>query len=71
MTRQKKIQRDKQIEAYLYLFIVRAGCFDWWLDDWLFQQVAYTIPCSIHRVKRVFYKNVLEENYSWLEQFTY
>lgn len=71
MTRQKKIQRDKQIEAYLYLFIVRTGYFDWWLDDWLFNQVAYAVPCSVHKVKRVFYKNVLEENYSWLEQFTY
>lgn len=71
MTRQKKIEQEKQIEALFYLFIVKWGAWDWWLDPELFDEIAYTMNCSIHKVKRVFYKKILEENYSWLEQFTY
>ena len=71
MTRQKKIEQEKQIEALIYLFIEKQGAFDWWLDDFLFYQIAFTLNCSVHKVKRVFYKKIMKENYDWLMNFTY
>ena len=71
MTRQKKIEMDKYIESLIYLFIIRQGAFDWWLEPWLFQNVARTAGVSLHKVKRVFYKIILPENESWLNNFTY
>ena len=71
MTRQKKIKQEKQIEALIYLFIEKQGAFDWWLDDFLFYQIAFTLNCSVHKVKRVFYKKIIKENYDWLMNFTY
>ena len=71
MTRQKKIEQEKQIEALIYLFIEKQEAFDWWLDDFLFYQTAFTLNCSVHKVKRVFYKKIIKENYDWLMNFTY
>lgn len=71
MTRQKKIEQERQIEAFIYLFIETRGVFDWWLDSSLFYQVAFTLNCSVHKVKRVFYKKIMKENYNWLMNFTY
>ena len=71
MTRQKKIEQEKQIEALIYLFIEKQEAFDWWLDKFLFYQIAFTLNCSVHKVKRVFYKKIMEENYDWLMNFTY
>ena len=71
MTRQKKIEQEKQIEALIYLFIEKQEAFDWWLDDFLFYQIAFTLNCSVHKVKRVFYKKIMKENYDWLMNFTY
>lgn len=71
MTRQKKIEQEKQIEVLIYLFIEKQGAFDWWLDNFLFYQIAFTLNCSVHKVKRVFYKKIIKENYDWLMNFTY
>ncbi len=71
MTRQKKIEQEKQIEALIYLFIEKQEAFDWWLDNFLFYQIAFTLNCSVHKVKRVFYKKIMKENYDWLMNFTY
>lgn len=73
MTRQKKLERDAQIESLIYLLIEQTGAFDWWLaeGDWLFETVSYTLNCSIHLVKKIFYKKILKDNYSWLMNFTY
>lgn len=71
MTRQKKIEQEKQIEALIYLLIEKRGAFDWWLDDFLFYQIAFTFNCSVRKVKRVFYKKIMKENYDWLMNFTY
>ena len=71
MTREKKINQHNYIKSLIYLFIIKQGCFDWWLDPWLFQDVARTANCSIHKVKKVFYKDVLVNDYAWLQQFTY
>ena len=71
MTRQKKIEQEKQIEVLIYLFIEKQGAFDWWLDNFLFYQIAFTLNCSVHKVKRVFYKKIMKENYDWLMNFTY
>ena len=71
MTRQKKIEQEKQIEALICLFIEKQGAFDWWLDNFLFYQIAFTLNCSVHKVKRVFYKKIIKENYDWLMNFTY
>ena len=71
MTRQKKIEQEKQIEALIYLSIEKQEAFDWWLDNFLFYQIAFTLNCSVHKVKRVFYKKIMKENYDWLMNFTY
>lgn len=71
MTKQKKLEQEQQIEALLYLFIEKAGVFDWWLDDFIFIEVAASLRCSIHKVKKIFYKKILKENYDWLMNFTY
>ena len=47
MTKQKRIQKEIEVESFIYHFIRRAGSFDYWLDDyWLFPQVAYSCQCS-------------------------
>lgn len=71
MTREKKIEREIYIENLIYLFIIKQGAFDWWLEPWLFEDVARTANCSVHLVKKVFYKNILLNNYEWLMNFTY
>lgn len=71
MTREKKVNQYNYIKSLIYLFIIKQGYFDWWLDSSLFESVARTANCSIHKVKRVFYKDILLNNYEWLEYFTY
>lgn len=73
MTRQKKMALEKQIEAYIYLFISQRGCFNYWEDYDIFFLIATSLQCSPHRVKRVFWKNLysLKEFKKWLENFEY
>lgn len=73
MTRQKKIQKEIEIESFICLFIMRIGAFDYWLDRYLFQQVAYSCQCSPHLVKKVFFKKLYPNKkfYEWLSQFEY
>ena len=71
MTREKKINQHDYIKSLIYLFIIKQGVFDWWLEPYLFESVARTANCSVHKVKRVFYKDILLNDYAWLEQFTY
>lgn len=71
MTREKKIKQNLYIQSLIYLFIIQRGCFDWWLEPDFFEQVAKTAQCSVHKVKRVFYKKILIEDYTWLMNFTY
>jgi len=71
MTREKKIKQNQYIQSLIYLFIIQRGYFDWWLEPDFFEQVAKTAQCSVHKVKRVFYKKILIEDYTWLMNFTY
>ena len=73
MTRQKKIVLEKQIEAYIYLFISQRECFRYWEDYDIFYSIATSLQCSPHRVKRVFWKNLysIKEFREWLENFEY
>lgn len=71
MTREKKINQYNYIKSLIYLFIIKQGAFDWWLEPYLFEDVARTVNCSVHKVKRVFYKDILVNDYAWLNQFTY
>lgn len=71
MTREKKINQYNYIKSLIYLFIVKQGAFDWWLESYLFENIARTANCSIHKVKKVFYKDILLNDYAWLEHFTY
>ena len=72
MTRQKKIEQHKQIKALLFLFIMKQGYFDWWLDgDIVFWNVAKTLNCSERKVKRVFWKDIYINNYNWLSALEY
>ena len=71
MTREKKIKREIYIESLIYLFIIKQEAFDWWLEPWFFENVARTANCSVHLVKKIFYKKILPDNYAWLTNFTY
>ena len=71
MTREKKIKQNIYIKSLIYLFIIQREAFDWWLEPELFEQVARTANCSVHKVKRIFYKQILIEDYAWLMNFTY
>ena len=71
MTREKKIKQNQYIQSLIYLFIIQKGAFDWWLEPEFFEQVARTANCSIHKVKKIFYKKILIEDYAWLMNFTY
>lgn len=73
MTRQKKIVLEKQIEAYIYLFISQREYFRYWEDYDIFYSIATSLQCSPHRVKRVFWKNLysLKKFREWLENFEY
>ena len=71
MTREKKVNQYNYIKSLIYLFIIKQGYFDWWIDSSLFENVARTANCSVHKVKRIFYKDILLNNYAWLELFTY
>ncbi len=72
MTRQKKIEQHNRIKELIFMFITAKGYFDWWLDgDILFWDVAKTLGCSEHKVKRVFWKDIYVNNYNWLSDFEY
>lgn len=72
MTRQKKIEQHNKIKELIFMFITSKGYFDWWLDgDILFWNVAKTLDCSEHKVKRVFWKDIYINYYSWLLNFEY
>lgn len=71
MNRLKKIEQDKYIKSLLYLFILQRGAFNWWLEPWLFEQVAKTVNCSVHKVKKVFFKDLIVNDSDWLDQFIY
>ena len=74
MTRQKKIQKEIEIESFIYHFIRRAGTFDYWLDDyWLVPQVAYSCQCSLSLVRKIFFKKLYhdEKFREWLIHFEY
>jgi len=73
MTRQKKEEQYFQICQLIYLSVLKQGYFNWWWEegDELFTNVARTLQCPVHRVKRVFYKDLLVNNEEWFEGFTY
>lgn len=72
MTRQKKIEKWKQVKELLIIFIEAQGAFDWWLDgNYLFPMVAQTAGCSVKFVKRVFFKDLYYNNRSFINDFQY
>lgn len=73
MTRQKKIEKEKQIESFIYLFIMQTQAFDYWLDRYLFEQIAYSCQCSPRWVKKIFFKKLYpnKEFREWLNEFEY
>ena len=73
MTRQKKIQKENEIECFFYLYILRAGAFDYWLDRYIFTSIARSCQCSPHLVKKVFFKKLYpnETFRMWLSDFEY
>ena len=71
MTREKKIQEEKQITALIYLYIEQMQAFDYWLDMYKLTYPIYlTTKVPQHRIRRYFYKNVYS-NYIWLSEFEY
>ena len=71
MTKQKKIEQEKQIEALIYLFIQQRGYFNEWEDENIFFLIAVTLQCSSHKVKKVFWKNLYPNKKfrEWLSHF--
>ena len=72
MNKQKRLEKTALIKSLLFLFIEKQGYFDYWLDgDVLFAQVARTADCSIHKVKRVFFKDIYLNNKDFIDNFEY
>lgn len=72
MTRLKKENQYIHIKALIFLFICKQGYFDYWLDgDILFSNVAKSMNCSIHLVKKVFFKDVYIYHKDFIEKFEY
>ena len=71
MTREKKIELDNKIKSMIYLYMLKQGAFDYWLDENLFYEVANLLQCSVHKVKRVFFKQILVENYQFVKNLEY
>ena len=71
MTRQNKIQRQNKIYELLFIYIKALGFFDDWYDDYLFEQVARTVGCSVHLVKRIYYKKFYPENKNFIQGLEY
>ena len=72
MNKQKQLEKTNLIKSLLFLFIERQGYFDYWLDgDVLFAQVARTANCSIHKVKRVFFKDIYINHKNFIDNFEY
>ena len=72
MNKQKRSEKTALIKSLLFLFIEKQGYFDYWLDgDVLFAQVARTADCSIHKVKRVFFKDIYLNNKDFIDNFEY
>lgn len=73
MNKMKKLKQETNIEALFYLFIQQRGYFDYWLDEEVFYEISETVRCSVHKVKRVFWKKLyVDKNFRvWLESFEY
>lgn len=72
MTRQKKINQYNQVKNLLIIFIESQGYFDWWLDGYyLFPLVAKTAGCKVSFVKKIFFKDLLINNRSFIDDFQY
>lgn len=72
MNKQKRLEKTALIKSLLFLFIEKQGYFDYWLDgDVLFAQVARTADCSVHKVKRVFFKDIYLNNKDFIDNFEY
>ena len=72
MNKQKRLEKTALIKSLLFLFIEKQGYFDYWIDgDVLFAQVARTADCSVHKVKKVFFKDIYLNNKDFIDNFEY
>lgn len=72
MARQKKEEKYAQVKSLIFLFISKQGYFDYWLDgDDLFFNIAKSANCSIHLVKRIFFKDIYIYHKDFIENFEY
>ena len=72
MTRLKKEEQYIQIKSLIFLVIRKQGYFDYWLDgNILFSNIAKSMNCSIHLVKRIFFKDIYVYHKSFIENFEY
>lgn len=72
MTRQKKEEQYAQIKSLIFLFISKQGYFDYWLDgDDLFFNISKSMNCSIHLVKKIFFKDIYVYHKDFVESFEY
>lgn len=72
MTRQKKEEQYTQIKSLIFLLIRKQGYFDYWLDgDDLFFNIAKSMDCSIHLVRKIFFKDIYIYHKGFIENFEY
>lgn len=72
MTRYKEKKQYAQIESLIFLFISKQGYFDYWLDgEDLFFNVAKSMNCSTHLVKKIFFKNIYINHKDFIQSFEY
>ena len=72
MTRQKKEEQYTQIKSLIFLLIRKQGYFNYWLDgDDLFFDIAELMNCSIHLVRKIFFKDIYVHYKNFIENFEY
>lgn len=71
MTRIREEITNKKIETYIYLYLKRTNCKNFYLDDFLLDYIAFELDCSKTKVKNI-YSNLLKNDFeTWLHNFTY
>ena len=71
MTKKKRIEKNAFIESALYATVIKRNGFDDWLDQDVFNIVAKTCNCSVHLVKKIWYKKIKKENPNFVNGMEY
>lgn len=71
MTRYRKEFIDKKIETYIYLYVKKNNCSDFYLENYLFDYIAFMLNCSKTKVRHIFNEISKKDFQTWLHNFEY